>query len=158
METLSAMRRAIARSMSRSLVDAPQLTVMREVGVAGLRAALAETDGATATDVFVAAAARELVQHPRLNAHFTDAGIELFENIDLGLAVALDDGLVTPVIRRANDLSLTEVARERQRLVEAARARELSQAELVGSTFTLTNLGGYGIDAFTPILNPPEVA
>ena len=78
--------------------------------------------------------------------------------INIGLAVALEDGLIVPVLRNVDQQSLVDHARERVRLVERARSNQLIPAELTGGTFTITNLGTYDIDAFTPIVNPPEAA
>jgi pyruvate dehydrogenase E2 component (dihydrolipoamide acetyltransferase) len=157
-EPLTKMRRAIGAAMRESLANAPQLTLTREVSLAGLRAALADarTD-ASPTDVFVAVAARVLLRHPQLNAHLVGDELRCFEGVDIGLAVSLDDGLVVPVLRRAHVLDLVGLAAERRRLVALARNHSLTQPDITGATFTVTNLGGYGIDAFTPILNPPEV-
>jgi pyruvate dehydrogenase E2 component (dihydrolipoamide acetyltransferase) len=157
-EKLAGMRRAIAAAMSRSLAEAAQLTVTREVGMAGALAVREDArDVATLTDVIVAAVARTLRHHPRLNAHLVGDEIRFFDAVNIGLGVALENGLVTPVIRNASSASLAEIAAQRRDLVDRARAGALRQSELEGGTFTITNLGAYGIDAFTPILNPPEV-
>ena len=99
-----------------------------------------------------------LRQHPRLNATLAGDTIRLLPDIHIGLAVALDDGLIVPVIRHADQKSLADLARERVRLAERARANPLTTAEVTAGTFTVTNLGAYDIDAFTPIVNPPEAA
>jgi pyruvate dehydrogenase E2 component (dihydrolipoamide acetyltransferase) len=157
-EPLTKMRRAIGALMRESLATAPQLTLTREVSLAGLRAALADAPGdVSPTDVFVAVAARVLLRHPRLNAHVVGDELRSFEGVDIGLAVAIDGGLVVPVLRGAHVLDLVRLAAERRRLVELARSESLSQPDITGATFTVTNLARYGIDAFTPILNPPEV-
>jgi pyruvate dehydrogenase E2 component (dihydrolipoamide acetyltransferase) len=106
----------------------------------------------------VKASARALGQHPRLNARLDENEIRLLPDIHIGLAVALDDGLVVPVIRNADQKSVAALSRERARLADRARAGQLTADEMSGGTFTVTNLGMYDIDGFTPIVNPPEVA
>ena len=158
-EPLSRMRKAIAAAMSRSIAETAQLTLTREVGMAGAAAVLKEaTDQISMTDVLLAAVARALTRHQRLNAHLIDDELRLFETVNIGLAVALDEGLVTPVIRDVSRLSLAEISIRRRRLVAEARGKTLRQSDLEGGTFTITNLGAYGIDTFTPILKQPEVA
>ncbi|MSO95731.1 MAG: 2-oxo acid dehydrogenase subunit E2 [Thermoleophilia bacterium] len=157
-ESLSRIRRAIGKTMTRSLTESAQVTLTREAAVAGVREVIAASpEGVSLTDILVAATARTLLRHPRLNAHLVGDEFTLHAEVGIGLAVALEDGLVTPVIRRAHALSPSEIATERLRLVGLARGGRLRQGDLEGATFTLTNLGAYGIDAFTPILNPPEV-
>lgn len=112
----------------------------------------------TFTDLFVLLAALSLRQHPRLNARWEDGGIALNEEINVGLAVAVEDGLVVPVIHRADRLGLAGLAARRQEVVERARTHALTLDDLRGGTFTLSNLGNYGIDAFSAILNPPQAA
>jgi pyruvate dehydrogenase E2 component (dihydrolipoamide acetyltransferase) len=157
-ETLSGMRRAIATAMSRSLAEAAQLTLMRDVGMSGVVALRERSrERATLTDVLIAVVAEVLTRHPRLNGHLVGDEFRIFKEVNIGIAVALDDGLVTPVIRDVPSLSLEELSATRQRLVEAARNRTLRQSDLEDGTFTITNLGAYGVDAFTPIINPPQV-
>ncbi|MGQ9682003.1 MAG: dihydrolipoamide acetyltransferase family protein, partial [Anaerolineae bacterium] len=99
-----------------------------------------------------------LPRHPYLNARWHEEGVYLIEAVNVGVAMALDDGLVVPVVQHAEQKGLVAIASELERLVRKAREEQLSLDELGGSTFTLTNLGSYGVDAFTPIVNPPEVA
>lgn len=158
---LAGMRGAIARRMVESLREAAQLTLVSEVDVTELvkrRAALKPQLDLSYTDLIVKAVALTLPDHPRLNAWLIDEQIQVQPAIHLGVAVALEDGLVVPVVRNADRQSLSELAREIQRLAQTARTNTLPPAQLSGSTFTITNLGMYGIDAFTPIINPPEVA
>jgi pyruvate dehydrogenase E2 component (dihydrolipoamide acetyltransferase) len=102
--------------------------------------------------------ARALKRHPRLNASLEGDQIRLHSAIHVGLAVALDDGLIVPVIRDADRKTLPEVAAETRTLAEQARMGQLTPEQVTGSTFTITNLGRFGIDGFTPIVNPPEAA
>ena len=97
-----------------------------------------------------------LPSHPELNATVQDDVISRWSSVNFGMAVALDEGLLVPVIRDADRLSLAELAEERARLVQLAQSGRLRSRDLLGATFTVTNLGYFGIDAFTPIINPPE--
>ncbi len=158
-ETLRGMRKAIASSMSRSVAEVPQVTLSRETGMAGVSALRQGTPPElNITDILVATVARVLGRHPRLNAHLLGDELRFFDTVNIALAVAIEDGLVTPVLRDAGRTSLKEIATLRTRLVKDARERTLRQSDLEDGTFTITNLGAYGIDAFTPILSPPQVA
>lgn len=158
---LAGMRAAIAQRMHQSLQDMAQLTLHTEADVTELvarREQLKQQNGITYTDLLVRACALALKDHPRLNARLAGSTIELLPEVHIGLAVALAEGLVVPVIRQADALALAGLARERTRLADRARAGQLTADEMSGSTFTVTNLGMYDIDAFTPIVNPPEAA
>ncbi len=158
---LAGMRGTIARRMQQSLQEMAQLTLHTEVDVTdlvALRERLKSQGPVTYTDLIVKACALALKQHPRLNATVEGDQIKLLADIHMGLAVALDEGLTVPVLRHADRQSLADLARERTRLVEKAKANQLTTPEITGSTFTVTNLGTYEIDAFTPIVNPPEAA
>ena len=112
----------------------------------------------TYTDLLVKVIANALREHPRLNATLTDEGIHLLQEINIGVAVALEDGLVVPVIRNADKERLSEISGQVKDFAERARGNQLTPGELQGGTFTITNLGNFGVDAFTPIINPPESA
>ncbi len=112
----------------------------------------------TYTDLLVKVVANALGEHPRLNATLTDEGIHLLPEINIGVAVALDDGLVVPVIRNADKERVSEISEQVRGFAERARSNQLTPGELQGGTFTITNLGNFGVDAFTPIINPPESA
>lgn len=112
----------------------------------------------TYTDLAIQAAARALEKHPRLNASLDGDRIRLHDEIHIGMAVALEEGLIVPVIRDANRKTLREIARETKELAAWARQGAVSIDEVTGSTFSVTNLGSRGIDGFTPIINPPEAA
>jgi len=155
------MRRTIARRMTGSLQAMAQVTLCTEVDVTELvrlRKHLRREFEVTYTDLIIQAAARALEKHRRLNASLEDEEIRLHDHIHLGMAVALEEGLVVPVIRDANRKTLREIARETKDLAQRARDGALSMDEMTGSTFSVTNLGGYGVDGFTPIINPPEAA
>ena len=155
------MRRTIARRMTESLQTMAQVTLFTEVDVTELvrlRERLRREFELTYTDLIIKAVARALEKHPRLNASLAGDEIRQHEEIHIGVAVALEEGLIVPVIRNANQKSLREIAQETKDLAQRAREGRLSVDEVTGSTFSVTNLGGYGIDGFTPIINPPEAA
>jgi len=112
----------------------------------------------TLTDLFILLTARTLERHPRLNASWRGDRIWVYKAVHLGLAVAGPDGLTVPVIQNASQRPLAEVAAERARLVEKAQAGKLAMGDLEGGTFTLSNLGMFGIDEFTAVINPPQSA
>ena len=160
-------RAAIAERLSASLAETAQVTVSRETEVRGLvgrRSDLAAGIEAalgirlTYTDILVETVSRLLPDHPVLNATLTERGIEVLDAVNIGVAVALDDGLIVPVIRDAGTKSLGEIVRERADLAARAQAGALGIDDLEGGTFTVTNLGSFGADSFTPIINPPESA
>ena len=154
-------RATIAQRMHQSLQSMAQLTLHTEADVTelmALREKLKQNAPITYTDLIVRASALALRQHPRLNATLDGETIRLLPRVNVGVAVALDDGLIVPVIQDADRQKLADLAGSRTRLVERARAGQLTKAEISGGTFTVTNLGTYDIDAFTPIVNPPEAA
>jgi pyruvate dehydrogenase E2 component (dihydrolipoamide acetyltransferase) len=158
---LAGMRAVIARTMTASLREMAQLTLHREADVRALlalRASRPEEGRPSVNTIVLAAVARALTRHPLVNATLEDDTISRWRPVHLGLAVALDAGLIVPVIRDAETLSLEELGAEAARLAGRARDRTLTMPEIQGATFTVTNLGGLGIDAFTPIVNPPQVA
>jgi pyruvate dehydrogenase E2 component (dihydrolipoamide acetyltransferase) len=110
------------------------------------------------TDCFVKLVAAALSEHPMLNARWQDDAIELFDEMHIGVAVDTEDGLLVPVIRDVHRHSVLEIARQSRDLIEKTRARRLNAQDLQGGTFTISNLGSLGIDAFTPIINFPETA
>jgi len=155
------MRQAIAEHMVASLHSMAQLTMMTEVDateLVKLRTQLKADFELTYTDLLVKAVAKTLKRHPLLNAILIGDEIHLLEYIHIGVAVALPDGLIVPVVRDADKRTVQEIACEVRRLAQGARDNTLSVDEVTGSTFTLTNLGNYGIDGSTPIINAPEAA
>ncbi len=161
---LRGMRKTIAERMHASLRDSAQLTMDMEVDMDAavqLRRALVaewEADGVrvTYTDLVLAAAAKALDRHPAMNAALIDDGIVRWQHIGIGVAVALDEGLIVPVVKDAAGKSLKEIARASAELAERARQGRLTMDDVEGGTFTVTSLGMYGVDGFTPILNPPQ--
>lgn len=166
-EPLSPMRRAIAEQTQRSKSNAPHFyaTITIDMTAAlDLREQAgdwANQHGWTPpsiTDLCLRAVALTLHDFPALNARFDGDAILYHKDINLGLVVGLDDGMLIPVIRQANRLNLTALAAETRRLRQRAEAGQLSASELTGGTFTLSNLGMFGLDSFTAVLNPPEAA
>jgi pyruvate dehydrogenase E2 component (dihydrolipoamide acetyltransferase) len=160
-------RKVVAERLTESLQTTAQVTVSREVDAGGLvarRAALAAGFEAatgvrlTYTDLLVETVARLLGEHPLLNATLTEQGIVVPDAVHMGIAVALEDGLIVPVIRDAGTRPLAELARDRAELAARAQAGTLTLDQVEGGTFTISNLGSFGADAFTPIVNPPQCA
>jgi pyruvate dehydrogenase E2 component (dihydrolipoamide acetyltransferase) len=159
------MRKTIAARMRESLQTAAQLTMDMDVvmdDAVRLRGQLIEEwqeDGIrpSYTDLVIRAVAKALERHPQLNATFTDTEITLMGEINVGVAVALEDGLIVPVVRAANRLALGALSRETARLAAAARDGTLGVDDLKGGTFTVSPLGMFGVDSFTPIINLPQV-
>ena len=164
---LTGMRGVIASRMQASLQEMAQLTLGTDAtmdAAMALRAQLKEQwrqagmPVPTITDLVVRAAALALREHPRLNASVHDNAIHVQPEINVGLAVALEEGLMVPVLKRADQLPLSTLAAESRRLAQAARDSRLALAELEGGTFTVSTLGSYGIDFFTPVITPGQVA
>jgi pyruvate dehydrogenase E2 component (dihydrolipoamide acetyltransferase) len=108
--------------------------------------------------MIVAMVAKALRQHPQLNARWKEGTIVVADQIGIGVAVATDAGLLVPVLRRADELALAEIARRRFDLVTRAQSGQLQPDDVVGGTFTISNLGMHGVDTVAPILNPPQAA
>ena len=162
-EGVSTVWRIMAERMTASWTTAPHFYLVREVNVARLVAWLAtarKQTGAhiTYSDLLVKLVAATLAQHPRINVSWKDGALERHTEINIGLAVALEDGLVVPVIARADTLGLKDIATRREDLVARAQAGKLRPADIQGGVFTISNLGMYGVDAFSAIVNPPQAA
>ena len=156
---LRGMRKTIAERMHQSLQHSAQLTIVSEADVTNaveFRARHRSDSDFTYTDLIIHAVAHALTRHPRMNARMAESEIRLSERVNVGMAVALDEGLIVPVIFDADRKSLREIAAETKALGEKARAGTLRLEDVTGGTFTVTNLGQWGVDAFTPILNPGE--
>ncbi len=147
--------------MTASLQEMAQLTLHRAIEADALlafRQSFPSESRPSINDLVHAAIARALTRHPSVNATLEEDTIRRWRAVHLGMAVALDKGLVVPVIRNAHAMSLAELHDEAARLAERARQGQLSMEEIQGGTFTVSNLGAAGVDAFTPIINPPQVA
>lgn len=156
--------RIMAERTARSWASVPHFYLAREVDASRLiawRTHLVKNQGAadiTYTDLLVRIVATALRLHPRLNATWRDGRLSLLEEINIGLAVAVEEGLVVPVIHQADTLAPGELASRRQELVARARSGKLRPADISGGTFTISNLGMYGVDAFNAIINEPQAA
>ncbi len=163
-EPLSTMRATIAKRLVSSIGPVPHFFLTTEIEMdraAELRRQLNELDPelkASINDLIIKVVAVALVQHPSVNASFQEKAIRYYERADIGVAVAVEDGLITPVIRSANTKSVGQISREVRELAERARARRLKPEEYTGATFSVSNLGMFGIDEFTAVINPPEAA
>lgn len=156
------MRRAIARRVAATWQQVPHFSVTAEVDMAGAEAVYRDLKGAgkrlTLNDVIVKACAVALLRHPVVNASLTGDSITIHDGVHIGVAVAVEDGLLIPVIRDCDRLSLLEIAARSAELVGKCRSGKVSEAELSGGTFTVSNLGMYGTDEFAAIINAPEAA
>lgn len=160
---LRGMRRTIARRMLESHEQIPPVTLNARADVTFLSEFRRHLNEAVDTrisynDLVVAASAKALADFPDVNATYTDEGVLLHKQINVGIAVAVENGLVVPVVRDADSLRLTELAKTAKELADSARAGRLKPDQYAGGTFTVTNLGMFGITSFTPIINLPEAA
>jgi pyruvate dehydrogenase E2 component (dihydrolipoamide acetyltransferase) len=157
---LSGMRGTIAKRMHASLQEMAQLTLSMDADMTEVladRAARKEQGVAPSiTDYIVAATARALLHHPGMNAQVVDGAIALLPEVHVGLAVAVPNGLMVPVVRDTAHRDLTDLAAETTRVAAAARSGSLSPGDLEGGTFSVSALGAYGVDVFTPVINPPN--
>jgi pyruvate dehydrogenase E2 component (dihydrolipoamide acetyltransferase) len=161
---LTQMRKTIARRLSESIGPVPTFYLTAEIDMTRtveLREAMARTDErfkVSINDIVLKAVAIALSRHPDCNAHWLGDRIRYFGAVHLGMAVATDDGLIVPVIRDAHRKGLGEIGREARDLATRARERKLAPEEYTGGTCSVSNLGMFGIDQFTAIINPPEAA
>jgi pyruvate dehydrogenase E2 component (dihydrolipoamide acetyltransferase) len=170
--TVSRLWQIMAQRVSQAWTTIPHFYLLREVNATRLIAWLGEararasekneksekTEKITYTDLLVKVTAAALRQHPRLNASWVKESIVLNPEINVGLAVAVNDGLVVPIIHNADQQGLSQLASRRAELVAKAQAGKLSPDDIGGGTFTISNLGMYGVDAFNAIVNPPQAA
>ncbi len=166
-QTLTQVSRLMAERTTQSWTTAPHFFVTREIDASALLAAREKLGPAmekergvklSHTDLLVAAVARALEKHPLVNASWTGDGIRLHPEINVGIAMAVDDGVVAAAIPGANTKKLGEIAAMRRDLTERARAGKLRPADITGATFTISNLGMYQVDAFTAIIVAPQAA
>ena len=160
---LTQIRKTIAKRLSESIGPIPTFYLTADFDldrVSEMRAAMAEMGDefkVSINDVLLKAVATALSQHPEVNAHWLGDRIRYHNRVHLGMAVATDDGLIVPVIFDADRKRMSEISREAKELAKRARERKLKPEEYTGSTFSISNLGMFGIDQFTAIINPPEV-
>jgi len=161
---LSTMRIAIAKRLTESKNTAPHFYLTMDIDMdqaVALRTNLNTLQSEVKisyNDLIVKATAQALIRHPMVNASFQEQSIVQRGRVDIGVAVAIEDGLITPIVRQADRKSLLEISQEVRALAEKARTRKLLPDEYTGSTFTISNLGMYDITHFTAIINPPEAA
>ena len=155
----------MAERTTQSWTTVPHFFVSRDVDATALNTArtslvpvIERSHGVkvTHTDLLVAAVARALRQHPRMNASWSNGTIALNPEINVALAMAVENAVVTAVIKGADRAALGDIARQRNQLAERARANRLQPADITGATFTISNLGMFGVDAFTAIIVPPQ--
>lgn len=167
LEALGTVGRLMAERTTESWTSVPHFFVVREVDAAALVEAREQLGPAveqargvrlTHTDFLVALVARVLVQHPRVNASWTGEGIRFHQEVSIAVAIAVKDGVIGAVIHNAHSTDLGEIAVQRRDLTERARAGRLRPSDIVGATFTISNLGMYRVDAFSAIISPPQAA
>lgn len=164
-EPLSSIARLMAERTTQSWTSVPHFFVVREVDAAalvearerlGAKAQKAKGVRLTHTDLLIALVARALARHPRMNASWSGDGIRNNRDVNIGVAMAVEGGVVAPAIQNASTADLGEIAFQRRDLTQRAKANKLRPTDISGVTFTLSNLGMYGVDAFTAIINPPQ--
>jgi pyruvate dehydrogenase E2 component (dihydrolipoamide acetyltransferase) len=161
---LTSVRKIIGERLAKSHVTTPQVTLMREVDVTSLKLLrerlLSRPVGPriSYTDLLVKACVEALKKYPVVNSRFEPGQIRLMGRINIGVAIAVESGLIVPVIKGVEQKSLTEISIELADLILKARKGSLTLNDVTGGTFTITNLGMFGVDSFTPIINPPESA
>jgi pyruvate dehydrogenase E2 component (dihydrolipoamide acetyltransferase) len=159
---VSTVWRIMAERMTQSWTSAPHFCLVREVNASRLIAwrerAKQQVAGLTYTDLLVKLVAAAIAHHPRVNVSWKDGAIVQHPDVNVGLAVAIEDGLVVPVIHRADTLALADIAARRADLSTRAQSAKLRPADIQGGTFTISNLGMYGVDAFDAIIAPPQAA
>jgi len=172
LEVSSALGRIMAERTTQSWTTVPHFFVSREIEATALNQYRARTVGEierahadpakpvriTHTDLLVALAARVLLKHPRLNASWSAEGIHLHDHVNMGIAIAVNDGVVAAVIPHAHTASLAEISMQRRDVTERARAGKLRPADIADATFTISNLGMYKVDQFSAIISPPQAA
>ncbi len=159
---LTQIRKTIARRLSESIGPVPTFYLTAEFDLGRIddmrkaMASLGDEFKVSVNDVLLKAVATALAQHPEVNAHWLGDRIRMFNRVHLGVAVATDDGLIVPVVFDADQKSMRQISAEVKELAKLARERRLKPEQYTGSTFSVSNLGMYGIDQFTAIINPPE--
>jgi pyruvate dehydrogenase E2 component (dihydrolipoamide acetyltransferase) len=162
-ETTSQIRRVIAGRLAESIGPIPTFYLTVEIEMdntlelrKGVNATIPEDQKISVNDIIVKAAAMALVKHPFANSSYQDKTIRFYQQADIGVAVAIDEGLITPVVRGANLKGFVEISAEIKSLAAKAKAKKLLPEEYTGATFSISNLGMFGIKEFTAIINPPE--
>ncbi len=157
MVPLTGIRKTTAERLTLSARTAPHSTIVMEVDATNAAKLYRETQFSY-TEILIKAVAKALLDHPFLNATLDGDQIKVFEDINVGIAVTTENGLIVPVVRNADRKSLSEISSALKELIAKARQNKLAKEDVAGGTFTITNLGMYGVDVFIPIINPPETA
>lgn len=163
-EPATQIRQTIAKRLVTSIGPVPHFFLTSEIEMdraAEMRKGINALDPdlkISINDIIIKVTAAALIQHPEVNASFQEKFIRYYEHADIGVAVAIEDGLITPVVRAADQKSLSQIAGEVRELAERARTKKLKPEEYTGATFSISNLGMFGIDEFTAVINPPEGA
>jgi pyruvate dehydrogenase E2 component (dihydrolipoamide acetyltransferase) len=163
-EPASEIRKTIAKRLVTSLGPVPHFFLTTEIEMdraAEMRSGINALDPdlkISINDIIIKVVAAALIRHPEVNASFQERFVRYYEHADIGVAVAIEDGLITPVVRAADQKSLSEIAAEVRELAGRARSRKLKPEEYTGASFSISNLGMFGIDEFTAVINPPEGA
>ncbi|HKG98609.1 MAG TPA: pyruvate dehydrogenase complex dihydrolipoamide acetyltransferase [Pyrinomonadaceae bacterium] len=163
-EPASEIRKTIAKRLVTSLGPVPHFFLTSEIEMdraAEMRQGINALDPdlkISINDIIIKVVAAALIQHPEVNASFQEKFVRYYEHADIGVAVAIEDGLITPVVRSADQKSLSQIAAEVRELAGRARSRKLKPEEYTGASFSISNLGMFGIDEFTAVINPPEGA
>jgi pyruvate dehydrogenase E2 component (dihydrolipoamide acetyltransferase) len=161
-EPASQIRQTIAKRLVTSLGPVPHFFLTTDIEMdraAEMRQSIKALDPdlkISINDIIIKVTAAALIQHPEVNASFQEKIVRYYEHADIGVAVAIEDGLITPVVRAADQKSLSQIAAEVRELAERARSKRLKPEEYSGATFSISNLGMFGIDEFTAVINPPE--
>jgi pyruvate dehydrogenase E2 component (dihydrolipoamide acetyltransferase) len=161
-EPATQIRQTIARRLVTSLGPVPHFFLTTDIEMdraAEMRRSINALDPElkiSINDIIIKVTAAALLQHPQVNASFQERFVRYYEHADIGVAVAIEDGLITPVVRAADQKSLSQIAAEVRELAERARSKRLQPEEYTGATFSISNLGMFGIDEFTAVINPPE--
>jgi len=166
-EVPSSLGRIMAERTTQSWISVPHFFVSREIEASALndyrerivgQIESAHNIRVTHTDLLVALVSRVLLKHPRLNASWSTEGIRLHDHVNMGVAIAVNDGVVAAVIPNAHIATLAEIATQRRDVAERARAGKLRPADIADATFTISNLGMYRVDQFSAIITPPQAA
>jgi pyruvate dehydrogenase E2 component (dihydrolipoamide acetyltransferase) len=162
-QTLSRTQQLVARRMAESKATVPEFTLTTEVDMEAAGSLREQLKGTVKplpsyNDLIIKACAMALSEHPRANGAYRDGKFELYDRVNIGMAVAAPDSLVVPTVLDADKQSIVEIAAATRRLVERVRSNEVTPPELSGGTFTVSNLGMFGVSHFTAVINPPQAA
>lgn len=159
---VNSLRRSIAANMLNSWHTSPRVVYTMPVDCTAMKALRAQLKARGAAvsynHIIMKVAAKALTEFPDMNARFADNSLIRYRHVNMGLAVAKNDGLIVPNVKQCEEKSLSEIAQATERLIEAVRSGSITMDDITGGTFTITNLGNYGVTYFSPIINQPELA